>query len=153
MLLSHKHSSRWRVPRQRRGAATVELAVCLPLLATIVFGSIQACNMLYLRHAVLSSAYQGSLEAAHPDATTASITQSVQNMLTVRGVSGATISVSHWNNSADPAAGLSSSADFLDYPRGTRFTVHVSAPMQANLMKPHWLVPPSQVDAEVTSMK
>lgn len=123
------------------------------MLATIVFGSIQACNMLYLRHALLSSAYQGSLEAAHPNATTASITQSVQNMLNARGVKGATIGVFHSNEGSDPSAGMSSAADFTNYPKNTVFTIRVTAPIAANLMKPHWFVPPSQVDAEVTSLK
>ena len=48
----------------RFGNATVELAVCLPVLVLIIFGSLQASSMYFLRQAMVQSAYEGVKEAA-----------------------------------------------------------------------------------------
>lgn len=81
-----------RSPR-RAGVATVELAVCLPLLVLIVFGSIQACDLIYLRHGVTTAAYEGSLEAARPDATRASVEARMEQVLELRGVKNGTVNI------------------------------------------------------------
>ena len=144
---THLESSKWnrlghrRYVSLRKGTATVELAVCLPILVTIVFGSIQACNMLYLKHALLSSAYQGSLAASKYGATTTSIEQSINSMLAARGVKNATVRIK-------PAQ-----SDFSQYPKGQVCTIRVTAPVRANLMRPHLFIPPNRAVAEVVTMK
>ena len=50
--------------QSRRAAAVVELAVCLPLLFTIFFGSIEACNVIFLKQAVTAAAYTRNWTAA-----------------------------------------------------------------------------------------
>ena len=48
---------------RRRGAAVVELAVCLPVIALIVMGSLAATSMIFLRTAAVQSAYETIREA------------------------------------------------------------------------------------------
>lgn len=47
---------------QRRGIATVEFALCLPLLALITFGSIQVSSIILLRHRSVSILEIGTLD-------------------------------------------------------------------------------------------
>ncbi len=47
-----------RQRQARHGVATVELAVCLPVLALLVFGTLSATSMIFLRQAVVQSAYE-----------------------------------------------------------------------------------------------
>ncbi len=48
------------VKRKRNGTATVELAVCLPLIVIIAFGSIEATNMIFLEQRLTAAAYEGA---------------------------------------------------------------------------------------------
>jgi len=52
----------------RRGVATVELAVCLPVLALLVFGSIEAASFIFLKQSLQVAAYEGIREAIRPGA-------------------------------------------------------------------------------------
>lgn len=52
---------------RRRGAATVEFAVCLPIIVLIVLGSIEAASMLFLRQAMIQGAYEGAKVAILPE--------------------------------------------------------------------------------------
>ena len=76
----------------RPGLATVELAICLPMLVLIVFGSIQATNLIYLQHATTAAAYEGMLELARPNATNASVETRIQQVLDAREVVNTQIS-------------------------------------------------------------
>ena len=55
---------RGRTPRlatedSRRGAATIEFAVCLPIIVLLVFGSIEASGLIFLRQSLDVAAYEG----------------------------------------------------------------------------------------------
>ncbi len=49
---------------RRRGAAIVELAVCLPVIALIVFASLEGANMLFVRQATVQAAMKQQSRAA-----------------------------------------------------------------------------------------
>ena len=55
--------------KRRRGVATVEFAVCLPVVVLIVLGSIEAASMLFLRQAMIQAAYEGAKVAILHDST------------------------------------------------------------------------------------
>lgn len=58
---------RTKCPRARggrRGAALVELAICLPVLLLIVYGALEAAGMIFLRQALVQSAYEAVKIAA-----------------------------------------------------------------------------------------
>lgn len=105
----------------RRGVAAVELAVCLPVLTLLIFGSIQACEAIYLRHTLVTAAYEGSLELARPDSTTAAVAARIEQVLEMRGVeSGA-----HLIGTGGKDVG--------ELGNGDPVTVQVSAPIAGNL--------------------
>ncbi len=114
---SNRHSD-----SNHRGTATVELAVCLPMLAVLVFGSIQACDLIFLKHAVTAAAYEGTLELVRPDSTTAKVQTRVEQVLDLRNVTDYTVTIRpNGVNLAETAA-------------GTPITVVVTANVSSNLM-------------------
>ena len=51
--------TRKRARRQRKGAAVVEFAVCLPVIVLIVLGTIEAGSLLFLKQTLVQAAYEG----------------------------------------------------------------------------------------------
>ncbi|MEM6655892.1 MAG: TadE family protein [Planctomycetota bacterium] len=127
--MTRPHNTK-RLRRTRKGAVTVELAVCLPLIITLVLGSVQACNLLYLRHALTMAAYEGTLAASRPDATTASIKSRVDQMFDALGIVKGKVD-------------LSCTIDFADVMPGTEITITVDAPTAKNTLGPE-IVPPQK---------
>ena len=107
---------------KRRGAAAVELAVCLPAIVLIAFGAIQATSMTFLRQACVQSAYETVKESVRRNGTQAGGNQLGQQVLATRNVTGGNISFSPAN--VDAAA------------KGTPITVTVTAPGDANTVYP-----------------
>lgn len=123
-------------PEFRRGIATVELAVCLPLLALLVFGSLQAANLIYLRHAVISAAYEGTLELSRPDATGDSITTRVEQVLAMHEVTSSKTTVSPGGDSLSKL------------PNGTPVRIRVRANVADNIALSGWFPLPNDVQCE-----
>jgi Flp pilus assembly protein TadG len=123
----------------RRAAAATELAVCLPVLTLVVFGSIQACNLIYLKHGVVTAAYEGSLELAKRNATTASVTARAQQVLTARGVRNAQIRIT-------PAG-----AEVNGTEPGTQFTIEVTADVRSNMSLAGFFPSPTTVSGRLLS--
>jgi hypothetical protein len=105
----------------RRAAAVTELAVCLPVLTLVVFGSIQACNLIYLKHGCITAAYEATLELAKPSTSNSSIISRAQQVLTARGIRSSQIRLL-------PAGTEASTAS-----RGAVFTVEVTADVSPNM--------------------
>lgn len=108
--------------RPRRGAAIVELAVCLPTLVLLLLASIESCNMLFLDHALYVAAYEGARVAIAPNSNSAAALARCETLLAARGVAGATITIEPSNVS--------------QVPRGQWITVRVTAPCDANALSP-----------------
>jgi Flp pilus assembly protein TadG len=117
--------------KTRRGTATVELAVCLPMLALLVFGSIQACNLIYLKHALTSAAYEGTLELARPDATADSVTERVNQVLTMHNIKQSVVTITPGGKGMNQLA------------QGTPVSVRVSANVTPNVALSRWFPMPS----------
>lgn len=77
--------------KARKGTSTVELAVCLPVLALIVFGTLQASSMYFLRQALVQSAYETVREVVKADGSQALALERGQQTLRFRNVTGETI--------------------------------------------------------------
>ena len=109
----HRHRSK------KHGVASVELAICLPVIVIIVLGALSASSMIFMRQAVVQSAYETIKEAIRTDGTVASALQRGNDVLNFRNITPTSIVF-------DPA-------DPQSVPRGTPVTVtlsliHISEP-------------------------
>jgi len=109
---------------RRRGVAAAEFAVCLPVLVLVVFASIEACTMVFLKESLTVAAYEGSRVTFQSAATDADIIARCQEVLAERSVEGATVSVIPANITAVPA--------------GDPIEIRVSAPCDLNAVMPVW---------------
>jgi len=101
----------------RRGAAAVEFAVCLPLLMLIVLGAIETTHGIFLKQALSAAAYEGMRVAIEPRSNQADATHRAQAILDARFVKGTKIA---FDTNVDSA------------PRGQKVAVEISAPISLN---------------------
>ncbi len=125
----------------RSAIATVELAICLPVLSLIMFGSIQATNLIFLQHAATASAYEGSLELAKTNASNDSIKARIQQVLDAREVINTKIEI------------LPLGTDVSKTPPGTLLTLQVTADVRSNLTLFGFFITPDQVMGKVVSIR
>ncbi|WP_261340143.1 TadE/TadG family type IV pilus assembly protein [Rhodopirellula baltica] len=74
--------------RRRSGVATVEFAVCLPILILLVFGSIEASSMIFLKQSLNVAAYESTREAIRDGRSNADAAARAQAILDSRGIVG-----------------------------------------------------------------
>ena len=125
--------------KARRGAALVEFCVCLPVVVLIVFGTIEACQMIYLKQSVTIAAYEGARTAIVPDVELGSVEVVVQQILDDRGIQNSTITVSP--------------ADIIFTPAGEYISVEVTAPVNDNAPFSSFITNNSIVSGRVEMMK
>jgi len=110
--------------RIRKGTATIELAVCLPLIVTLTLGAIETTSLISLRQKLLTSAYETARTASGPMQTSSAAITAGGNVLTARGVNGGVVTIS-----PDPVTAAT--------PTGTEIAATVTAPVATNLcMRP-----------------
>jgi Flp pilus assembly protein TadG len=102
----------------RHGAALVELAIGFPILLILVLGSIEASSAIYLRQALVTSAYEAAREAARQDGSNATAGDKGATVLNVRNVKSYSVDI------------FPTDVEFV--PRGGEITVTVTAPLSAN---------------------
>jgi Flp pilus assembly protein TadG len=71
---------------RRQGSLTVEVAVCLPLLLTVLFASYELAHANMLLHATESAAYEGARVGIIPGASSDKIEAAVEGILNSVGV-------------------------------------------------------------------
>ncbi len=90
----HHRTKRTKSRRfRRRGAALVELAICLPLLVFLIGATVEACDLIFLRNALATASYSGTLEISRPGCTESSVTSQITQVLDSAKVKGYTISI------------------------------------------------------------
>ena len=118
--------------RERRGAAAVEFALCLPFLITLIMGAMESCNLIYVRTRMNSVAYEGARTATRPTtasnagAVTADVTNRCNSLLSQLGVTGGTVSLQVLDSGTSQPKDLS-----LAVPQDL-VTVSVVAPLSQN---------------------
>ncbi len=125
-MLETRQSKMVRRNRRRprgncRGSAIVELTAAIPLLIMVVFAGIEASNAIYLQQTVTDASYQGALMGMRAWSNEAAVTNSVQQMLQARGITGAQVEVIGANGTA-----------FDNLVPGQLFRVEVEVPAQEN---------------------
>lgn len=100
----------------------MEFAVCLPVIILIVLGSIEAASMLFLRQALVQSAYEGAKVAARTRGDNPSALNAIESVASGRRIKNTNVIFSPSNvESAEP---------------GDIIRVTVSAPGDANSFIP-----------------
>jgi Flp pilus assembly protein TadG len=123
----------------RRGAAAAELAICLPLIVSLLLASIEACSMIFLDHSLTIASYEGVRVAINYDGTTASATARCNQIITQREVAGSTVTMNPSN--------------VANVPKGEPITVTISAPCSSNMIIPPWFFGGRTLTASTTMVK
>jgi hypothetical protein len=111
----------------------MEIAVCIPILVPIVFASIEAASMIFVQQALQTTAYETARVAVSPGATDADAVSWGTQMIELRNVKGASISI-------HPPAGSP----------GSDVTVTVTASTDANRLLPTWFFNAGDLSASCT---
>ncbi len=135
----HKQTKRLGGRKTRRGAATIELAVCLPVMALIVFGSLSGSRMIFLRQACVQSAYETVKESIHVNGSQANAIARGTAVLEFRNIQDHTIQFSP--------------ANVENLARGTPVTVTVTVPGQANSLFAFGPFGRTSIQASATMLK
>jgi Flp pilus assembly protein TadG len=97
----------------RYGTAATEMAVAMPLLITLVFGSIEIANAVFLRQSLSMAAYEAAKVITRPGSNEVLARYRCDEVLAVRKVTAYTLSFSPTVTTATP--------------RGTQVTVTLTA--------------------------
>jgi len=111
-------NSRHSLRSNRRGVAAVEFAVCLPVLALLVFGAIEASSFIFLKQSLNVAAYEGIRQSIRIGSSNADGADRAQNILTAHTVNDFNISFPNGE-----------SANAI---RGSEVVIEVSAPTATN---------------------
>ena len=125
--------------RNRKGAAVVEFAVCLPLIVLIMLGSIEAANMLFLRQALVQASYEGAKAAVKPESDNATVTLVANQVAEGRRLAG-------FNIETVPA-------DVSSAAQGQLIRVRASAPVNSNSFISGTVFRIVNLDAEAVMVK
>lgn len=117
----------------------MELAVCLPVLVILVFGSIEASSFVFLKQSLNAAAYEGIREAVRVDSSNAAAINRVSNILESRRVEGFSIQFPEGNVD--------------DKERGEAFSIEVSAPTEPNSPLGGRFIPNRNLTARVVMVK
>lgn len=74
------------VSQNRIGVAAAELALALPLLVALVFGSMELADGFFFEEAVITAAYEGAREAAQVGGTETRAREAVKSVMASRGI-------------------------------------------------------------------
>lgn len=125
----------------RRGSAVVEFAMVMPVLFVLIYGSIEASNLLYLQQAITETAYDGALRASRPGATDEDVQAEIESLLESRGITPALIEVGDSVHLIE------------DVPAGEVFTVFIKVDTASHLVSPKVFANFSQIDVRVVARK
>lgn len=96
----------------------MELAVCLPILVLLVFGSLSATSMIFIRQAVVQSAYETIKATVKPEGSVAQGRQRGEEVLSFRNITASSVRFNPSNVEAQP--------------KGTPITVTIQAAADRN---------------------
>ncbi|QDV63350.1 TadE-like protein [Crateriforma conspicua] len=133
------------VPRRsrqhRRGTATVEAAIVLPVLLTLTLGTMDLCSLFFLRETVTLAAYEGARAGVGSEATNGDAIARVNEFLSQRDVETG-------GNAVSIAAPGFDGADTLE-----NVTLTVTVPVSGNLLLPGSIYDGWTVSSSVTMRK
>ncbi len=126
---------------RRRAAAVVELAILLPVLMTMAFGTLEICNRLFLRQTAAVASYEGARLAARRTVTTAQVQARCMSLLAGRNISGGQVVVT------------ASNGNLSTLPTGGQLTVQVTIPIAGNTPVSYVLTPSGSINASAFMLR
>jgi Flp pilus assembly protein TadG len=75
------------VSNNRIGAAVIELAICIPVMVLLVYGTIEMNSSIFLKQTLTSAAHEGALIAMKQNATEDQVIGHIEMVLDSRNVS------------------------------------------------------------------
>ena len=79
--------------RQRRGAAAVECAFCIPIVIILMFATLETCSSIFLKESLTVAAYEGARVGVRRRATFEAVQNRAQAILDARNIQNATITI------------------------------------------------------------
>jgi len=128
-----------REKNERCGTATVEMAVCLPVLVLLVFGGVEAAHFIQLKQNLTICAYEAAKKATRDDASMQDAIDRFNEIAVAKGITGASISFS-------PTFDTTTAS-------GTEIAVQVTAPAESNYKMPVDYFQNRNLSAEVTMVR
>ncbi len=86
------HCNRQR-SRRRRGAYTVEFAVCVPVLLSTVFGSLEIARYMYVRQSLDQTTYEAARQGVIAGGSAQGVRDHAESLLLAYGIKSATIDI------------------------------------------------------------
>ena len=126
-------------PKTRRGTATIELAIAIPILLTVIFGGLEAANSIFLKQGLTMAAFETAKMATTVGFTSSEAMTRGQSVLDQRGFGDATITVTPEN--------------FSTAAPGTPITVSVSAPASSNAISPAVFFSGQTITAQIVMIR
>lgn len=83
---NHRTLRRMRHAGKRRGVATIEFALVLPVLMILTLGTIDVCSVIFLRESATLAAYEGARQGVGRGNTNADVVSRVQQFLDERDI-------------------------------------------------------------------
>ena len=125
--------------KNRRAAAAVECAFCIPIVILLMFGTLETCSGIFLKESIKVAAFEGARTGVRRRATPADVRTEVESVLAMRDVQGATITI-------EPS-------DFDPLNALDPITVTVSAPTAGNSLYIFDFMADRVVSAQVTMVR
>lgn len=123
----------------RRGLATVEAALCLPIIVLLMLGTIDSCTMIFLKQSLTIAAYEGGRTALVPGAAASHIEADCLQLISDRSIQGAQVTI----NPSQPE----------EAKVGDTISITVSAPCAANAVVPSLFFQGRTLSATANVMK
>lgn len=124
---------------RRQGTAVVEMAICLPLLVTVVFGSIELANGIFLRQGATAAAYEAARIVTATGGTEQAAKTRTNEILRSLNIRGAKLEFT-------PSVTTNTK-------RGTRITVQVTIPAHQNSTGVNMFLKTRDVVSEITMVR
>lgn len=86
MKTSKRKQNRMVRHLDRRAAAVVEAALCIPVIVILMFGTLEICSGFFLQQSLTIAAYEGARTGVKRQETRDAVEDMVERILTARGV-------------------------------------------------------------------
>jgi Flp pilus assembly protein TadG len=126
-------------PQNRRGAAAVETAVCLPLIILVVLGTIETCSIIFLQQSLQNAAYEATRVAAVPEKSTSDGQSVGQQIISQRKIQGGSVTVTE--------------TSMVGFGTAKLITATATAPVDSNRVLPAWVISLPTLSARCTMVK